>query len=289
MQAVYDLAARWADAGLLPAVFQHAFMVRGLLAALIIGPLLGAVGTLVVAKRLVFFTQTVGHGALTGVALGLLLGEPIGGTYAGLYGFCLGVALVMTYLRHRVPASTDAIVGVVLAQILGLGIIAMVLVTKQYNVHQVEAVLFGSLIALTDRDLLVLAGTALLSAGVLAATFNPVMLATFSPALARTRGIRPEVYEYVFVAMATLVVVASLKLVGALLVLVLIVIPAATARALSRGLVGFFWCSVGAATVSTVAGLMLSAWLPIPTGAAIVVAASALFYLALPLRWLRRA
>lgn len=288
MQAIYDLFAGWAQAGFLPAVFQHAFMVRGLLAALIIGPLLGAVGTLVVAKRLVFFTQTIGHGALTGVALGLLIGEPIGSTYVGLYGFCLAVALVMTFLRHRMPASTDAIVGVVLAQVLGLGIIAMVLVTKQYNVHQVEAVLFGSLIALTDQDLAVLAGTALVSAVVLAMTFNPVMLATFSPTLARTRGIRPSAYEYVFVAMTTMVVVASLKLVGALLVLVLIVIPAATARALARGLIGFFWLSVGAATVSTLSGLMLSAWLPIPTGAAIVVAASVLFYATLPVRWLRR-
>ncbi len=288
MQAIYDMVARWAEAGHVPAVFQHAFMVRGLLAALIIGPLLGAVGTLVVAKRLVFFTQTVGHGALTGVALGLLIGEPLGSTYAGLYGFCLAVALAMTFLRHRVPASTDAIVGVVLAQILGLGIIAMVLVTRQYNVHQVEAVLFGSLIALTDQDLAVLAGTALVSAVVLAMSFNAFMLATFSPTLARTRGIRPVICEYLFVAMATVVVVASLKLVGALLVLVLIVLPAATARALARGLVGFFWVSVGAATVSTLAGLMLSTWLPIPTGAAIVVAASVLFYLALPLRWLRQ-
>lgn len=99
MEAWYQVVANWSRAGLVPEPFAHAFMVRGLLAALIIGPMLGAMGTLVVSKRLTFFTQTLGHASLTGIALGLLLGEPLGATYVGLYAFSLIVALLMVYVR----------------------------------------------------------------------------------------------------------------------------------------------------------------------------------------------
>lgn len=146
-------------------------------------------------------------------------------------------------------------VGVVLAQVLGLGIVLLVLVTKRFDVHQVEAVLFGGLITLNDRDLAVLASTALLVGPFLLFWFNRSVL--------------------------TLVVVASLKVVGALLVLVLIVMPTAAAQNIARTLWGFFWCSVLFGTVSALSalsGLLLSAIWPVPTGGAIVFAASVLFY-----------
>ncbi|MEA3469445.1 MAG: metal ABC transporter permease, partial [Thermodesulfobacteriota bacterium] len=94
MECIYEIISGWAVAGYLPAIFEHTFMIRGLLAALIVGPLLGAMGTVVVTKKMSFFTQTIGNAAMSGVAIGLLFGEPIEGTYAGLYGFCLIVALL---------------------------------------------------------------------------------------------------------------------------------------------------------------------------------------------------
>ena len=284
MDAVYDLAAKWAAAGHLPEPFGHAFMLRGLLAALLIGPLLGAIGALVVTRRLVFFTQTVGQASLTGVALGLLFGEAVGATYGGTYGFCLLVAFAMLYLRQRSGASADTIVGVVLAQVLGLGIVMLVLVTRRFDVHQVEAVLFGSLITVTDLDLAILAGTGIVVAALLARFFNAVMLVSFNPALARLRGFDPLLLDYLFVTLVTVIVVAGLKMVGALLVLVLIVLPAAAARNLARSLTGFFWASIGFGTLGTVSGLLISAVWPIPTGGAIVLAASLLFYATLVLK-----
>lgn len=278
MNSFYELTARWAQAGYIPAMFEHAFMIRGLLAALLIGPMLGAVGTLVVSKRLVFFIQTVGHASLTGVALGLLLGEPLGQTYGGLYGFCILIALLMLYIKNRTRASADTVVGVVLAQILGLGIVMLVLVTKQFNIHQVEAVLFGSLITINDEDIVLLAATAGLVAASLILLFNAAMLISFNPIMARARGLDAVLLDYVFVVVATLVVVASLKMIGALLVLVLIVIPAAAAQNLAVNLRGFFWSSVVFATISSVIGLLISGVWPIPTGGAIVLIASLLFY-----------
>ncbi len=94
MEPIYLWFAGLAQEGLLPEIFEHSFMVRGLLAALMIGPILGGMGTLVVAKKLSFFTQTIGNAAMSGVAIGILIGEPLDQTYGGLYGFCLIVALM---------------------------------------------------------------------------------------------------------------------------------------------------------------------------------------------------
>ncbi len=278
MELIYEVISGWAKADYLPSILEHTFMIRGLLAALIIGPLLGAMGTVVVTKKLSFFTQTIGNGAMSGVAIGLLFGEPSDGTYAGLYGFCLIIALLMTFVKNRSRLSNDTVIGVVLAPLLGIGIIMMIVVTNQFNIHQVEAILFGSLITLTDMDLITLAIVSVVVGLFFAATFNRIMLGGFNPILAKARGLNPVALEYVFVTLMTIVVVASLKLIGALLVLVLIVVPAAGAQNVVSNLRQFVWVSVVFSTLSTAIGLLLSGLLPIPSGAVIVLVSSILFY-----------
>ncbi len=284
MELLYDIIGNCAQAGWLPSIFQHTFMIRGFLAAMLIGPLLGAMGTVVITKKLAFFTQTIGNAAMSGVAIGLLLGEPVDGTYAGLYGFCLIVALIMTFIKNRSRLSNDTIIGVVLAQVLGIGIILMILVTSQFNIHQVEAILFGSLITLNDMDLITLFAAALSAGIIFTITYNRVMLSSFNPVLSRSRGLNPVFLEYVFVALMTTIVVASLKLIGALLVLVLIVVPAAAAQNLACNLRQFVWISIMLSTISTTVGLLLSGLLPVPSGAVIVLVSSLLFYGSLVVR-----
>jgi len=284
MDAIYSFIASLAQSGILPEIFEHSFMVRGLLAAILIGPVLGGLGTMVVAKKLSFFTQTIGNAAMTGVAIGLLIGEPLDQTYGGLYGFCLLVALVMTFLKNRTRVASDTVIGVILAQTLGIGIIMLVLVTKQFNIHQVESVLFGSLITLSDKDLLILLINAALATVIGLKIFNRSMLVSFNPVVARSRGFNPVLLDYLFVSVLTMVVVASLKLAGSLLVLVLIVVPAAGAQNIASSLKSFFWISTGLSTASTVFGLLLSGYLPVPTGGCIVLVSSVIFYGTLLLR-----
>ncbi|MDH4318386.1 MAG: metal ABC transporter permease [Desulfobulbaceae bacterium] len=278
LDALYELIGGWASQGYLPSIFEHTFMIRGMLAAMLIGPLLGGVGTVVVTKKLSFFTQTIGNGALSGVAIGLLFGEPVEGTFAGLYGFCLIVALLMTFVKNRSRLSNDTVIGVVLAQVLGFGIFMLVVVTNNFNIHQVEGILFGSLITLTDNDLMALAVASVVVGLLFCFIFNRIMLVAFNPILAKARGLRPVFLEYFFIVLMTIVVVASLKLIGALLVLVLIVVPAAGAQNIVNNLRQFVWVSIVFSTISTTVGLLLSALFPIPSGAVIVLVSSLLFY-----------
>lgn len=288
MQALYDLVARAAGAGLLPQVFAHPFMVRGLLAALLLGPLFGGMGTLVVARRLSFFVQAIGNAAMTGTAIGLLLGEPAGATWAGVFGFCLIAALVMTWLQNRGRIPADTLTGLFLAQTLGLGVVMLTLVSKRFDIHQVEGALFGSLITIGDADLLFLAAVALGTAIAGSRLYNAFLLGSLSPALAAVRGRRPLVLDYVFVVLVTAVVTAGLKLIGALLILVLIVVPAAAAQNVARNLRQMMAISIALSTAAAVGGLVVSGLLPIPTGGAIALVSTALFYLTFLARTLTR-
>lgn len=288
MNVLFDFFTELAKAGYLPDMFEHAFMVRGMVAALIVGPVLGGLGTVVVTRKLAFFTQTVGNASLTGVALGLLFGEPIDSTYAGLYGFCLIIAILMTYVKNRARVSSDTVIGVVLAQVLGIGILMLVLVTKQFNVHQIEAILFGSLITLNNKDMILLIIISLIAMVVGGIIFNRIMLSSFNPIMAKSRGMRLVFIEYVFILVLTAVIVASLKLIGALLVLVLMVVPAAGAQNIAKNMVQFFWLTIAFSTVSTVIGLLTSGLWPVPTGASIVLVASTAFYSTLLLKLIFR-
>jgi len=160
----------------------------------------------------------------------------------------------------------------------------LVLVTKQFNIHQVESVLFGSLITISDRDLLVLLVTSVSATIIGGWIFNRSMLVSFNPVMARARKLSPVLTDYIFVVILTIVVVASLKLVGALLVLVLIVVPAAGAQNIAGNLKSFFWISTLLSTISTVFGLLVSGFLPVPTGGCIVLVSSIIFYATLLMR-----
>ena len=91
----------WAVAGDLPGAFQYGFVINALICAFFIGPILGGVGTMVVTKRLAFFSQAVGQAALTGVALGIILGEPLTAPYVTLFGFCILFGLVLNFTKNR--------------------------------------------------------------------------------------------------------------------------------------------------------------------------------------------
>lgn len=274
---LYRRAAEAAEAGWLPAILAHPFMVRAALAALVLAPVLGAASPLVVTRRLAFFSSALGHAALTGLAVGLLAGGSLERAQAAMLAFCLLLALAVTYVRRRSGLPSDTVIGVFLAFTLGLGICLLVAVTQRFDIHQIEAILFGSVVTVTDGDLVVLAASGALALAVLVPLYNRLLLASLDPALARARGVPVAVHDYVFVLVLTLLVVAGIKILGALLVEALVIVPAAAARNLARSLRGWFLWSVALALLGAQGGLVIGSFFPVPSGAAIVLALGGIF------------
>jgi zinc transport system permease protein len=278
---LYAWLASLAERGLLPDALRYAFVARGLLAILLLAPLLGGISHLVVARRLAFFSTALGQAALTGLTLGLLAGEPLQAPYAGTFGFCLVSAILMVYVKRRSRLPPDTLVGVLMALGLGLGICLLVAATREFNIHQIEGVMFGSLLTVTDTDLLLIAtlGAAILAT--LGVLYNRVLLDSLGRPVARVAGVDDAAIEYVFVVLLTLAIVVALKVVGALLVEALVVVPAAAARNLARSMRGYVAWSIATALVTGVLGIFVSTRFRVPTGGAVVLALAACFFLTL--------
>nr|WP_225777309.1 metal ABC transporter permease [Pseudomonas sp. Marseille-Q3773] len=282
LESLRLLVQSWATAGYLPEALAYGFVVNALLAGLMIGPVLGGLGTLVVVKRFAFFSEAVGHAALTGVAIGILLGEPYTGPYGSLFGYCLLFGILLNFLRNRTGLAPDTLIGVFLSVSLALGASLLLMLAGKINVHILENVLFGSVLTVSGQDLLVLGIVAVLVLALAVPLYNRIMLASFNPQLAAVRGVAVKTLDYLFVVLVTLVTVAAVKVIGAILVGALLVIPAAAARLVSQSLKGFFFLSVLIATSSTLLGILLPIVfdLPVPSGAAIILVAGICFALA---------
>jgi zinc transport system permease protein len=283
MTALFDLPRNFimelASDGVIHFTFSYAFVVNGLLCAFVIGPLLGGIGTMVVAKRMAFFSQAVGHAALTGVAIGVIIGESYTAPYVSMFSFCLLFGLVLNFARNRTKMSADTLIGVFLSISLAIGATALLWVSARVNTHILDTVMFGSILTVDDTDMTVLLVTTVLIAVTALPLYNQMLLASLNPSLAHVRGVRVQLLEYVFVLLLTILTVACVKIVGAVLVEALLLIPAAAARNLNRSIRGFVWWSIVFSTVSCIVGIYapMRFDLPLPSGGAIILVAAVIF------------
>ena len=284
MTAFYSWIGDLARSGILPSDFQYPFLMRGFLSVLVLAPILGGLSHLVVTRRMAFFSAALGQAALTGVAIGLLLGEPLNAPYGGMFGFCLLATLAMVYVKRRATLPPDTLIGVFHALTLGLGLCLLVALTRQFNVHQVESVLFGSLLTVTDADLLMLVLVGLLVGFLLVREYNHLLLDSLNRPLANVAGARSIYLEYFFAVLLTLSIVVSLKIIGALLVEALVVVPAAAARNVAHSTRSYLIWSIAVAFFAGAGGLAVSTKFLVPTGGAVVLAVSAIFFVTLAVR-----
>ena len=282
IQSIRDGAALAAEQGWLSESFGYGFLINALLAAVLLGPILGGLGTLVIAKRLAFFSEAVGHGALTGIALGILLGEPVQSPFIGLFTFCMVFALLLHFVRSRTQVPYDTLVGVFLALALAVGAAMLTFVARKVNVHILENVLFGSILTVNDQDIWLLLLSCVIILACLLPTFNRILLSSISPDIAKVRGVPSTFFDYLFVIMITLVTIAAVKMIGAVLVGALLLIPGATARLFAKNISSFVRWSALLATMSCILGtwLPMELGLPIPSGAAIIMVAAGFFLVA---------
>ena len=124
-----DLATK----GLLPFPFRYGFVINALICALFVGPILGAIGTMVVSKKMAFFSEAVGHAAMTGIAIGILLGEPYYSPYISLFTYCILFGLIINYTKNRTKMASDTLIGVFLAISIALGGALLVSVAGKVN------------------------------------------------------------------------------------------------------------------------------------------------------------
>ena len=252
---------------------RYGFMRLALLAVLLVSPLLGALGTVVVANRMAFFSEAVGHAAFTGIALGVLLGlsDPLW----SMIGFALLLTLAITWVRRRGGLSSDTAIGLVMAFTVSLGI---VILSRGGDFARYTNFLIGDMLAITGRDVAVLGVLGLAVFALFFFFFNRLLLVTLSPAIARSRTRHAGAAELAFACLLAVVVTCALPWVGILVINALLILPAAAARNLARNTAQFFAWSVAVSLVAGIVGLVASFYASTATGATIVLVAM-VFYL----------
>jgi zinc transport system permease protein len=287
---LYDIPRQYimglADEGVIHYTFLYAFVVNGFLCAFVIGPLLGGIGTMVVAKRMAFFSQAIGNAALTGVAIGVIVGESYTAPYVSMFSFCILFGLLLNFSKNRTKMSSDTLIGVFLSISLAIGATALLWVSARVNTHILDTVMFGSILTVNDTDMNVLLVTTLVTGLVAIPLYNQMLLASLNPSLAHVRGVKVRLLEYVFVLLVTILTVACVKIIGAVLVEALLLIPAAAARNLNRSIRGFVLWSVVFSTASCIIGIYAPMrWdLPVPSGGAIILSAAMIFVVTMIVR-----
>lgn len=262
-------------------MFTDPFMQRALLAALILGPLCALLGVFVTARKMAFFSDTISHAALAGIALGFWAGlqEPT----IPMLIFSLVIAAAMLWLKERTDLPTDTIMALLLSGSVAFGIIVLSLLEGFRS--ELHRYLFGDILAVSPNEIML---AALLLAAVLVWLFfdlNGLTLITAQEDIAHVCGIRVRAQNYVFVVMLTFTVALSIRLLGIVLVTSLLVIPPAVARNLSRSLRQQILFSVIAGLLGSLVGIVVAGRLDVPCGATIVMACIAEFLVSVPLGW----
>ncbi len=252
------------------------FVWRALAAGLGVALVAGPLGCFIVWRRMAYFGATLSHAALLGIALGLLLGLNVN---IGIVLVSVLVSLLLVALQQQRRLASDTLLGILAHGALALGLVAIAFM----ETVRVDLLgyLFGDILAVTGGDLLWIYGGGLLSLAVLVAIWRSLLFVTVHDELAEVEGVPVLAVRLTFMVLIGLVIAAAMKIVGILLIVSLLIIPAATARQFARTPEQMALWAAGVGAVSVVLGLAGSMQWDAPAGPAIVVAALALFILAL--------
>jgi ABC-type Mn2+/Zn2+ transport system permease subunit len=270
--------------------FQYAFMLRGLMASLIVGVVCPILGTYVVLRGMAFFGDALAHIILPGVVLAFLLGWPLaaGALIAGVLA-----AIAIGAISQRTEIKEDTAVGVIFAGAFALGV-ALLSVQRSYAVDLAH-ILFGNLLGVSTADLWLMGGLGIFAMAMVFTFYKEFLVLSFDPVLAATLRIRADFLQYLLLVLVAIVIVVSIQAVGVALVLAMLVTPAAAAYLLTRRLPTMMAIGAAIGALSGVLGLYISFYGNVASGPAVVLVETAIFAIVFALaprrgliwRWLR--
>ena len=269
MDTIYQLME-----ALLPFEFiSYNFMKNALLAVLVITPLFGMLGTMIVNNKLAFFSDALGHSVFTGMAIGVILG--IGDTNISTIAFAVVFALLLNFIKRNNTASTDTIISVFSSTSTAIG---LVILSSGGNFSKYSSLFVGDVLSITPKEIGLLVIIFALTLVFFATCFNKLHSLSLNSSLARSKGVNISVIENLFAVLIALIVMLSIKWVGLLILNALLILPAAASRNISSNMREYHLFSVIISVFSGILGLILSYYLNLATGPMIVIISAVIFF-----------
>jgi len=256
---------------------QYGFMQRSLVIAIIVGLLCAVVGSYLMVQRLALLGDAISHSVLPGLAIAFMLGANI---FVGAFIAGVSSTIAITWIRTRSPIKEDAAMGIVFSAFFALGITLITLIQKD-NKIDLNHFLFGNILGVTApevRDTAIIAALVLLVVFLL---YKELLFYTFDPLGAQAAGLPVNQLNFGLMLLIALTIVASMKTVGVILVLSLLITPGATAYLLVKRLHEVMILGAVIGIISSISGMYLSYFFNLPSGPAIVLVVSGLFVVSL--------
>lgn len=255
------------------------FMRNALAAVMMLAVLYGMLGSVVVGAQMSFFSDAIGHATLTGVAIGVVLG--LANPVWAMAAFAVVLALAIVRVQRMAAASADTVIGLFMSFAVALGV---VILSRGGGFARYTRYLIGDILGISGSDLWRLAALTLAAVAFMAASYNRITLAGFNRSLAKSRGVREELWQASFAALVAAAVTMSIQWVGLLVINSLLILPAAAARNIALNTRQYLWLAVGISLLSGTTGLAASYYWGTASGATIVIMAMGCFLLTLAFR-----
>ena len=255
----------------LDGLINYHFLQNALISALVIGITCGAVGTFIILRSLSLMGDAISHAVLPGVALSFMLGINF---FIGAIVFGLLASFIISFIKENSVIKGDTAIGITFSSFLALGVILIGLANSSTDLFHI---LFGNILAVQDSDLWLTLGISGLVLGLIGLFFKGLLLTSFDPVLAKTMGINVNFYHYLLMGMLTLVSVTAMQSVGTILIVAMLITPAATAYLFTSSLKSMMLLASTLGALTSVLGLFLGYSFNIAAGSSIVLTSTIIF------------
>ncbi|MDO5365742.1 MAG: metal ABC transporter permease [Streptococcus dysgalactiae] len=252
-------------------LMSYHFLQNALVTAVVIGVVSGAVGCFIILRSMSLMGDAISHAVLPGVALSFILGINF---FIGAIVFGLLASVIITYIKENSVIKGDTAIGITFSSFLALGIILIGVANSSTDLFHI---LFGNILAVQDSDKWITIGVSVFVLGVIILFFKELLITSFDPILAKSMGMNVNAYHYMLMILLTLVSVTAMQSVGTILIVALLITPAATAYLYANSLKVMLVMSSAIGALSSVLGLYLGYTFNVAAGSSIVLTSAAIF------------
>ena len=275
MQIVYNILEH-----LLPFEFiTYDFMKNAIISLLLISPLFAILGTMIVNNKMAFFSDSLGHSALTGIAIGMLLG--ITNINITMIIFAIIFALILNVVKYKTTYGADTIISVFSSIAIALG---LAILSQTGNFNKYSSYLIGDILSITTTEIVYLAIAFIIIITFWILMFNKINAISVNTALAKSKGIKVRIIDNLFVVMIAVIVMISIRWIGILLINSMLILPAASSRNISKNMRQYHLFAILFSLFSGILGIILSFYINIPTGPMIVIISGTIYFITLLLK-----
>ena len=249
------------------------FMKNAFLAIILVSPIFAILGTMIVNKKMAFFSDALGHSALTGIALGAILG--ISNINISMIIFAIIFALLLNWVKNKTSYGADTIISVFSSIAIALG---LAILSKTGDFNKYSSYLIGDILSITKQEIVYLFIAFILVLVFWITMFNKLNAISINSMLAKSKGMNVKLIENIFAVVIAVMVMLSIRWVGILLINSMIILPAASSRNISKNIRSYHAFSIIFAIISGILGLIISYYTNIPTGPMIVILSGIIYF-----------